>query len=229
MLGLIGGLSYHSTLFYYEGINQLVFEKYGGFHSAEMLLYSFNFAQIVAWQDAKELHRVEAAIHGHGLQLAEQGCHSILVCSNTMHAFTTRLEQEVGPRFIHIADTVAENAQRRQLRRPLLLGTSFTMERTFYRDRLMLHGLPVVVPDRGERQKVHQMIYRNLVNGKVKPEFITDCAALAEKYRVTAGCDSIILGCTELRMVFPEPLLGMALIDSCQTHVETAAARVRMP
>lgn len=229
MLGLIGGLSYHSTLFYYEGINRLVFEKCGGFHAAEMLLYSFNFAHIVAWQDAKELHHVEAAIHDRGCQLVGQGCQSILVCSNTMHAFTTRLEKEIGLRFIHIADTVAENAQRRQLHRPLLLGTSFTMEKTFYRDRLMLHGLRVVVPDKGERQKIHQMIYRNLVNGTVKPEFISDCAALAEKYRVSEGCDSIILGCTELRMVFPAPLPGLALIDSCQTHIEAAAARVKTP
>ena len=224
MLGLIGGLSYHSTAFYYEGINRWVFKRYGGFNSAELLLYSFNFAQIVAWQDAKEWSRIKDAFRSYGLRLLEQGCHSIIVCSNTMHAFTEQLEREVGSKFIHIADTVANHASVNQLRRPLLLGTAFTMEKAFYRERLLNNGLSVVIPERIDRQYIHDMIYRNLVNGIVKPEFIEQAAKLAEKY-LSQGCDSIILGCTELRMVFPSPVAGISLIDSCQTHIEAAASR----
>lgn len=223
-IGLLGGMSWESSAEYYRLINQITAQRCGGLHSAQCVLYSVDFADVEAmqaagrWNDAGDLlaeaaRRVEAG-----------GADLLVLCTNTMHKVADRIQDAVGIPLLHMADVTADAVGAAGVRRVGLLGTAFTMEQDFYRDRLAGRGLDVLTPDRQDRALVHRVIYDELCRGIVREES-------REAYRdvirrlVADGAEGIILGCTEIELligtddsavpVFPTTrLLAQAAVDA---------------
>lgn len=204
-IGLIGGLSWESSIEYYRIINEMVRDRLGGLHSAECLMYSFDFAEIEAlqasgdWETAS--HRMIAAAR----QVERGGADCIVICSNTMHRMAFDVQNAVDIELIHIADATAKAIKADGIDKVGLLGTRFTMEQDFYKGRLVNeHGLDVLIPDDEGRTNVHNIIYNELVIGEVKDssrKIYQDVIAQL----VQAGAQGVILGCTEIELLISDP------------------------
>lgn len=204
-LGLIGGLSWESSIEYYRIINETVRQRLGGLHSADCLMYSFDFAEVEALQAAGDwetaTHRMIAAAR----QLERGGADGLIICSNTMHRMANDVGISVDIPLLHIADATAEAIKRQGLHTIGLLGTRYTMEQEFYKGRLETnHDLTVLIPEEPGRTTVHDIIYEELVQGVIRDE---SRAAYQDIIRdlVDAGAQGIILGCTEIELLISEP------------------------
>ncbi|MEL7434024.1 MAG: aspartate/glutamate racemase family protein [Chloroflexota bacterium] len=204
-IGLIGGLSWESSIEYYRIINEAVREQRGGLHSAQCLMYSFDFAEIEALQVKgdwdKATHRMIAAAR----QVERGGADCIVICSNTMHRMADDVQNAVDIELLHIADATAEAIKKASIRHIGLLGTRFTMEQDFYKGRLVKkHGLDVRIPDDAGRTQVHDIIYEELVVGVVnEPSRATYQEVIAQL--VADGAEGVILGCTEIELLISKP------------------------
>ena len=221
-LGLIGGMSWESSAQYYRLINEEVRRRLGGAHSAQLLLWSVDFAGIKQLQhdgdwDALGDHMVDGA-----RRLQAGGADLLLVCTNTMHKLADRIEAACTLPLLHIADPTATAILQAGARKVGLLGTAFTMEQDFYRGRLQERfGLEVLVPDADDRRNVHDIIYQELVVGEVRD-------ASREKYRavinrlVRRGAEAIILGCTEIMLLIGQQDSSVPVFDTTRLHAEAA-------
>ncbi|MEL6403502.1 MAG: aspartate/glutamate racemase family protein [Chloroflexota bacterium] len=204
-IGLIGGLSWESSIEYYRIINEAVREQRGGLHSAQCLMYSFDFAEIEALQVKgdwdKATHRMIAAAR----QVERGGADCIVICSNTMHRMADDVQNAVDIELLHIADATAEAIKKASIQHIGLLGTRFTMEQDFYKGRLIKkHGLDVRIPDDTGRTQVHDIIYEELVVGVVnEPSRVTYQEVIAQL--VADGAEGVILGCTEIELLISKP------------------------
>jgi aspartate racemase len=204
-IGLIGGLSWESSIEYYRIINETVRERRGGLHSAECLLFSFDFAEIEALQASGDwdtaTHRMITAAR----QVERGGADCIVICSNTMHRMADDVRHAVDIPLIHIADTTANAIKARGMAKIGLLATRYTMEQDFYKGRLINHhGLEVLIPDDEGRTIVHDIIYNELVVGIVKDESRIAYQAVMDKL-IAEGAQGIILGCTEIELLISKP------------------------
>lgn len=224
-LGLIGGMSWESTAIYYRLLNEIVRERLGGLHSAELLLWSFDFAEIAErqhegdWQGAGVL-LVEAA-----RKLEAAGAEGLLICTNTMHKLADAVQAAVSIPIIHIADATAVAVKAAGVSRPALLATRFTMEQDFYKGRLIeKYGLQPVVPDQAGRDMVHRVIYEELCQGIVTTEskaaYIDELARMRRDEKI----DSVIMGCTEITMLIGQPDFDIPVFDTTRIHAEAAVA-----
>ncbi len=223
-IGMLGGMSWESSAEYYRLANEMVRERLGGLHSARCLLYSVDFAAVEAiqvegrWDDAAELLADAAR------SLEAGGADLLLLCTNTMHKVADRVEEAVSIPFLHLVDATAAAVRHAGLESVGLLGTAFTMEQAFYRDRLAAHGLTVLVPGEEDRAVVHRVIYDELCVGVVKP-------TSREAYRqvigwlVEAGADGIILGCTEIELLIGQDDSPVPVFPTTRLHVEAAVDR----
>ncbi|NIA55184.1 aspartate/glutamate racemase family protein [Massilia sp. TW-1] len=222
IIGMLGGMSWKSSAEYYRLVNEGVRDRLGGLHSAQCLMWSFDFDDIAVlqredrWNDAADL-MVEAA-----QRLERGGADFLIICTNTMHKAYDRLRAAVDLPLLHIADPTAERIKADGHKRVGLLGTAFTMEQDFYKGRLAdLHGLDVIVPDATDRATVHRIIYDELVQGKVE-------AASRDAYRavigrlVAAGAEAIILGCTEIMLLVGPEDSPVPLYDTTGLHAAAA-------
>lgn len=221
-IGLIGGLSWESSIEYYRIINQEAQKRLGGVHSARCLLYSFDFGEIEAlqaaddWDGASE-RMVDAARR---LQLAGADC--IVICSNTMHLMADAVEAAAALPLIHIADATAAPIMAKGFQRVGLLGTSFTMERDFYRGRMSEHfGLDVQIPNAAGRAIVHDIIYEELVRGIIRDESRRRYQTLIEGL-ADAGAEAVILGCTEIGLLIKPEHSALLTFDSTVLHALAA-------
>ena len=221
-IGMIGGMSWESSLEYYRIINEAVKEQLGGLHSAKCLMYSVDFAEIEAlqredrWQEATQA-MIEAA-----RAVEAGGADFLIICTNTMHKMADEVQESIKIPLLHIADATAEAVQAHGLKRVGLLGTRFTMEQDFYRGRLVeKHNLDVLVPEPADREIVHRVIYDELVLGKTEPaskaEYLRIIAALAQ-----AGAEGIILGCTEIGLLVSQDDSSLPLFDTTRIHALAA-------
>ena len=221
-LGLIGGMSWESTAIYYRLLNERVRERLGGLHSAKLLLWSFDFAEIEALQaagawEAATLRMVDAA-----RRLEQGGAEALLICTNTMHRMADEVEAAVDVPLIHIADATAGAIGAARVGRPLLLGTRFTMEGRFYRDRLAeRHGIEAIVPDDEGRATVNRVIYDELCRGIVSDASRAAYLDIVERAR-EQGADGVIFGCTEVGMLIGGLDLGVPSFDTTAVHVAAA-------
>ncbi len=221
VIGMLGGMSWESTAEYYRLANELVRERLGGLHSARVLLSSVDFAEIErlqvagAWDEAGDLLAAEAA------RLAAGGAELLVLCTNTMHKVADRVQAATAVPLLHLADATADAVLAAGVRRVGLLGTAFTMEQAFYRDRLASHGLEVLVPDDADRDLVHRVIYDELVVGVVREES-------REAYRqviarlVADGAQGVILGCTEIELLVGQNDSPVPVFPTARLHVEAA-------
>jgi len=224
-IGLIGGMSWESTAHYYALLNKLVNERLGGHHSAKILLYSIDLEELTQrtfadkWDEAADM-MVEAA-----KRLERGGADFILIGANTMHIAAEQVERSVNVPVLHIADAAADRILARGIRRVGLLGTAFTMEKGFYKDRLReKFGLDVTVPCPEHRKILHDIIFDELTHGIVKPESKAKLLEIMADL-TTAGAEGMILGCTELPMLVEQADSAVPLFDTTKIHSEAAVER----
>jgi aspartate racemase len=216
-------MSWESTIPYYRIINEVVKERLGGFHSAKLVLYSVDFHEIERLQHSEDWDEAGQLLAKAASALQAAGANFIVLCTNTMHKVVPALESAVSIPLLHIADATAEEIKRAGLRKVGLLGTRFTMEQEFYKDRLHnKHGLDVLIPNDSDRATVHRVIYEELCQGKVLD-------ASREHYRriirslIDRGAQAIILGCTEISMLVGPKDSLVPLFDTTRIHAQKAA------
>jgi aspartate racemase len=224
-IGLIGGMSWESTVPYYRIANETVKARLGGLHSAKLVLYSLDFHDIEQLQHAGDWAAAGEVLAQAARSVEAAGADFLVLCTNTMHRVADAIEEAVEIPLLHIADVTAKEIRRSGLTTVGLLGTRFTMEQEFYRGRLSdRHGIDVLVPDLPERELVHDVIYRELCLGTVT-------AQSREKFRsvirglVDKGAQGVILGCTEISMLVGVDDSPVALFDTTVIHARRAAER----
>ncbi|MGR6915528.1 aspartate/glutamate racemase family protein [[Actinomadura] parvosata] len=222
-IGLIGGLSWESTVIYYQIINQRVRERLGGSHSANSLIWSVDYTTVEDLIFADRWDDVSALLTGAGRKLQELGADVLLVCSNTFSRVSDDVAGAARVPVLHIADTVGAEVRARGMRKVGLLGTRFTMEQPFYRDRLAAHGLDVIVPRREQRELVHRVIFEELVRGVIS-EPSRDAYARIVADLADDGAEGVILGCTEIELLLSEKDTAVPVLPSARLHAEAAAA-----
>ena len=220
-LGLIGGMSAESTSVYYQTLNRMVRARLGGLHSAQLVLWSVDFAPVAALQARDDWDATGAVLADVARRLEGAGAEAILICANTMHLNAPQVEAAVGVPLIHIADATAAALKALGVTRALLLATRFTMEKPFYRERLEAAGLAVLTPDRAERDRLHAIIYDELVVGVIAEASKAAVLAMIEQGRA-AGCDGIIFGCTEIGLLLDPADMPAPTVDTAIAHCQAA-------
>ncbi|MBM3190824.1 MAG: aspartate/glutamate racemase family protein, partial [Chloroflexi bacterium] len=196
-IGLLGGMSWESSSAYYRVLNETVKARLGGFHSAHCVLYSVDFAEIEALQQAGRWAEAARVLIAAARAVERAGADFLLLCTNTMHKVADELQAGIGIPLLHIADAVAQRIRAAGLQQVGLLGTRFTMEQDFYKERLQRHGLTVLIPPREERDLVHRVIYDELCLGLIREESRARYRQVIQGL-VQAGAQGVILGCTEI-------------------------------
>lgn len=225
VIGLLGGLSWESSAQYYRIVNEAVRRRLGGLHSARCVLWSVDFAEVERLQHEDRWDEATAILVDAARRLERAGAELLLVCSNTMHRMADEVQAAVAIPLLHIADPVGERAAAAGHRRVGLLGTAFTMEAAFYRERLARRfGLDVVVPDAAERRAVHEVIFRELVVGRVEPRSRERLRAIVAGL-AGRGAEAVVLGCTELTLLLRPEDAAVPLLDTTALHAEAAVER----
>ncbi|HEY9216531.1 MAG TPA: aspartate/glutamate racemase family protein [Phenylobacterium sp.] len=219
LLGLIGGMSAESTTPYYQLLNQRVRERLGGLHSARLLLSSLDFAPIARMQAEERWDEAGQVLADAARVLEAAGAEAVLICTNTMHVCAEAVQAAVSVPLIHIADATAAVLSAAGVRRPLLLGTRFTMEKPFYRQRLAGAGIQASVPDPEARALLHAIIYDELCVGVVSP---ASKAVVLQMIASADEADGVIFGCTEIGLLVDPAELELPAVDSLRAHVEAA-------
>ncbi len=220
-VGLLGGMSWESTVDYYRLINEGVKERLGGLHSARCLLYSVEFAEIEACQAAGEWDRAGEILAGAAAKLAGAGADFLLICTNTMHKVASQVAAAIPIPLVHIAQVTADALEARGITTVGLLGTRYTMEQAFYREKLEERGIRVLVPQAPGRELVNRVIFQELCLGQVRAEsrqaFLREMDALAAQ-----GAQGVILGCTEIGMLVSQADTAIPLFDTTRLHAQRA-------
>lgn len=221
-IGLIGGMSWESSIEYYRIINETVKAQLGGLHSAQSLMYSVDFAEIEMLQHHGKWNEAAKILASAAQSLERGGADFVVLCTNTMHKVADTIAGAIDIPLLHIADPTAEAIRERGLRTVGLLGTRFTMEQEFYKGRLTeKYGLSVLVPNSSDREIVHRIIYDELCLGVIKPASKTQYVAIMERLRA-AGAEGIILGCTEIGLLIGGEDSQLALFDTTKLHAMAA-------
>jgi aspartate racemase len=221
-LGLLGGMSWESTVPYYRIINERVRERLGGLHSAKLVLHSVDFAEIEALQRSGDWHAAGALLADAARGLRSAGAEAIVLCTNTMHLVAPAIEAAVDIPLLHIADVTAQRIHAAGLDRVALLGTRFTMEQRFYSERIEAAGIGVSVPDAAQRERVHRVIYDELCLGRILDASRDDYRAIVADL-IAQGAQGVILGCTEIGLLVSAGDADVPLFDTARIHAEAAA------
>lgn len=224
-IGVIGGMSWESSALYYRLINEGIKQRLGGLHSAELLMCSVDFAPIEALQHAGDWSGAARILIDAARRLEAGGADFFLIATNTMHQVADEVSAAVHIPLLHIADATAETLRKDGVKRVGLLGTAFTMELDFYRQRISdIDGIEIVVPEMHDRQMVHDIIYQELCQGVVDADSRKVYLAIMERLRNDA-VDGIILGCTEIGMLVRQEHTEIPLYDTTVIHAEKAVSR----
>lgn len=220
-IGLLGGMSWESTAEYYRLLNEGVRDRLGGLHSADLVLRSVDFAEVEAMQAAGRWDDAGALLARTATELVAAGAELLVLCTNTMHKVADAIEVAVDVPLLHLADATASAAQAQGHQRVGLLGTAFTMEQAFYRDRLAGHGLEVVVPSEEDREVVHRVIYEELCLGIVRDDSRAAYVGVIDRLAAN-GCDAVILGCTEIELLIGPDDSPLPVLATTRLHVDAA-------
>ena len=221
-VGLLGGMSWESTVGYYRAINEGVKRRLGGLHSAKIVLYSVDFATIEKLQHEGDWQGAASILTAAAQSIQSAGADFLLICTNTMHKVAAEIEQAIEIPLLHIADATAEVLIHEDIKTVGLLGTAFTMEQDFYKGRLCeKHGLNVIIPNRTDRHIIHEAIYRELCLGKIEEKSQTAFLRIIELL-ADQGAEAVILGCTEIGMLVNQGDTRVTLIDTTAIHAEKA-------
>ena len=221
-IGLLGGMSWESTVTYYQIVNKAVKQELDGLHSAKVLMYSVDFAEIEKCQSDGDWEKSGDILSEAAENLEKAGADFIVICTNTMHKVVSQIQSRIGIPVIHIAEATAEELKRNKITRVALLGTKYTMTQDFYKEKLEKAGISVLIPDEAGIETVNRIIYKELFLGiisetsKVKILHIID--SLAKQ-----GAQGVILGCTEIGLLIQQKDTDLPVFDTTQIHALKAA------
>ena len=221
-LGLIGGMSWESTVPYYRIINEAVKERLGGLHSARIILYSVEFAEIEKCQSTGDWARCGEIMTDAAVKLQQAGADYIVICTNTMHKLVPDMLERLQVPIIHIADAAAAALKEQGMKKAALLGTKYTMTQDFYKQRLVDNGIEVVVPEAGDIEIVNDVIYNELCRGEIREESRRKYAEIIRRLKA-AGAEGVILGCTEIGLLVRPQDSVLPVFDTTVIHAEKAA------
>ena len=216
-IGLIGGMSWESSVEYYRIINEEVKKRFGGLHSAKCLLYSVDFEEIERYQSAGEWEKAGVLLGDVANSLEKGGADFIIICTNTMHKVIQFIEEKINIPILHIADATARQIKKSNISTVGLLGTKYTMEEDFYKSRIELNGIKVLVPNPSEREKVNKIIFEELCLGSIQPSS-RDYYKKVITSLVDKGVEGIILGCTEIGLLVKQEDSEVPLFDTTVIH-----------
>lgn len=220
-IGLIGGMSWESSLEYYRLINEFTKEKLGKKHSAECLMYSVDFAEIEEMQHNGNWNLLKEKMINYASNLKKGGADFIVICTNTMHKMADDIENEIDLPLLHIADAAAHSIVEKNIDKVALLGTKFTMERDFYKDRLKKHGIEVIIPWEEEREIVHNTIYNELIDGLILDKSKTKFKKIINNL-YARGAEGVVLGCTEIPLLIKDEDSPIPVFDTTNLHAREA-------
>lgn len=221
-IGLIGGMSWESTVTYYKLINTAVKDRLGGLHSAKCLLYSVDFEEIEACQASGEWERAGEILTDAAKRLEGAGSGFIVICTNTMHKVVPQIQAEIGIPILHIADATAGRILESGISTVALFGTKYTMEQDFYKKRLTDRGITVLVPDEADRAFINRVIYSELCLGTISVSSREKLLAIVREMG-GRGAQGVILGCTEIGLLVSQEDTDIPLFDTTRIHAESAA------
>jgi aspartate racemase len=221
-IGLIGGMSWESSLVYYKIINEKVKAQLGGVHSCQCLMYSVDFGEIAALQHKGDWVKLDELMGDAAQRLERGGADFIVLCTNTMHKLADKIEESVQIPLLHIADVTAEAILERGMNKIGLLGTKFTMEQDFLKGKLLnKHGIESIIPNDAQREIIHRIIYEELVKGVIKNESRVEYLTIINDL-IQRGAEGIILGCTEIGLLVSNEFTDAVLFDTTKIHATKA-------
>ena len=221
-IGLIGGMSWESTVSYYQLINETIKEKLGGLHSAKILLYSVDFAEIERYQASGDWDKSAEVLSQIAQILEKAGADFIVICTNTMHKVAPQIQKTISIPILHIAQATADALLENGIKKVGLLGTKYTMTQDFYKEKLFEAGLDVVIPDQAGVEEVNRIIYDELCLGQIKESSKQAYLAIIDDLK-NAGAEAVILGCTEIGLLVKQEDTDMSLFDTTEIHALRAA------
>lgn len=221
-IGLIGGMSWESSVLYYQLINKKINQQLGGVHSAKLILNSIDFEELANLQRENNWEALAAMMVEAARNLQNAGADMVLICANTMHKVAKEVASQVTVPLIHIGDATAEVIKKSGIKKVGLLGTKYTMEHDFLKDSIKTHGIEVIIPeDQIDRDLIHEVIYTELAKGIINEESRKAYLSIMEKLSA-AGADAVILGCTEIGMLIKEEDTPIVIFDTTLIHAERA-------
>jgi aspartate racemase len=220
-IGLLGGMSWESSALYYAILNQEVRERLGGYHSARVVLSSVDFAEVEAMQAAGEWDAAADLLAGEAVALEAAGAECVVLCTNTMHKVADAVEAAISVPLVHIVDVTAAAVRAAGLTRVALLGTRFTMEQSFVRDRLAAGGVEALVPSGEDLETVHRVIYEELVHGVVRESSRAAYIEVIERL-VAHGAEGVVLGCTEIELLVGADDVDVPVFATTALHARAA-------
>ena len=221
-IGLIGGMSWESTVTYYKIINETVKEKLGGLHSAKCILYSVDFQEIEECQASGNWEKSGEILGEAAYNLEKAGADFIVICTNTMHKVVNQIKEKISIPILHIAEMTAEKILEKGLKNIALLGTKYTMEQDFYKSKLIEKGINVIIPDKNDIEIINEVIYDELCLGTINSDSKKKFLEIVDKLR-SKGAEGIILGCTEIGLLIKNEDTDIPLFDTAIIHAEQAA------
>ena len=221
-IGLIGGMSWESTVTYYKIINETVKEKLGGLHSAKCILYSVDFQEIEECQANGNWEKSGEILGEAAYNLEKAGADFIVICTNTMHKVVNQIKEKISIPILHIAEMTAEKILEKGLKNIALLGTKYTMEQDFYKSKLIEKGINVIIPDKNDIEIINEVIYDELCLGTINSDSKKKFLEIVDKLR-SKGAEGIILGCTEIGLLIKNEDTDIPLFDTAIIHAEQAA------
>ncbi|HOQ09750.1 MAG TPA: aspartate/glutamate racemase family protein [Syntrophomonadaceae bacterium] len=221
-IGLLGGMSWESTVTYYQIINTVIKEKLGGFHSARCLLYSVDFHEIEACQSRGEWEKSAVILADAAQRLERAGADFIVICTNTMHKVAPQVQDAVSIPLLHIAEATAQELKKSHIDKVGLLGTIYTMEQDFYKAKLQEAGIEVLIPEEEDRQRVNYIIFQELCLGVLDDNSRQTLLAVIDKL-AQQGAQGIVLGCTEIGLLVQQQDTDLPLFDTALIHAQKAA------
>ena len=221
-IGLIGGMSWESTVTYYKIINETIKEKLGGLHSAKCILYSVDFQEIEECQANGNWKKSGEILGEAANNLEKAGADFIVICTNTMHKVVNQIKEKISIPILHIAEMTAEKILEKGLKNIALLGTKYTMEQDFYKSKLIEKGINVIIPDKNDIEIINKVIYDELCLGIINSNSKKKFLEIVDKLR-NKGSEGIILGCTEIGLLIKNEDTDVPLFDTAIIHAEQAA------
>lgn len=221
-IGLLGGMSWESTVTYYQIVNEVIKKKLGGLHSAKVLLYSVDFSEIETCQAEGNWDKSADILSEAARHLEKAGADFIVICTNTMHKVAPQIQSCISIPIIHIAEATADVLKQRNIKKVALLGTKYTMTQDFYKDKLTEAGISVLIPDDTSVEVVNDIIYNELCLGIISPQSKQKYLAIIEDLS-KKGAQGVILGCTEIGLLVQQEDTSLPVFDTTQIHAEKAA------
>lgn len=221
-IGLIGGMSWESTVTYYQIINETVKQTLGGLHSAQCILYSVDFAQIEECQAKGDWEKSADILISAAISLEKAGADFIVICTNTMHKVVPAIQKNIHIPILHIAQATAQELKKCSIKKVGLLGTQYTMKQDFYKDVLIKEGIGVLIPNEEDMKIINDVIYNELCLGEIRENSRKEYLRIIDDLKKT-GAEAIILGCTEIGLLVKQENTDIPLFDTAMIHAKNAA------